>query len=399
MKITYLYQYFGTPKGSWSTRVYELCKIWVDQGAKVTVITSPYDKSDIQVDKLITKREIDGINLIIINAGDSNRYSIAKRAYKALLFATIATYYAIRVKSETVIASSGPITIGIPGLLSTFFSKKKLVFEVRDLWPSGAIELGLIKSKILKKAFLWFESVCYSKSAFVVPCSEGMEMNIRNRFPKLETLVIPNACDIELFSKIDTDFQFPNWLNQNDKILLYTGSLGLMDACDEIIHGFNLLQNKINVKLVFIGDGTERKQLEELVSSYKLENTVFFLGLIPKTEVVQWYKRALISFVVFKNYPILNTSSPNKMFDSFAAGVPIIQNTKGWISDIVNNFQLGFNVESNNPLSMMMAISDSIENKDLLFRYSLNVKQIAEEKYNRNTLGLTYLKKLNESFT
>ena len=399
MKITYLYQYFGTPSGSWSTRVYELCKIWVEHGAEVTVITSPYDKSDIQVDKLVTKREIDGINLIIINAGDSNRYSIAKRAYKALLFATISTYYAIRVKSETVIASSGPITIGIPGLFSTLFSKKKLVFEVRDLWPSGAMELGLIKSKTVKKIFLWFESVCYNKSAFVVPCSEGMEMNIRNRFPKLETLVIPNACDIELFSKIDIGFQFPNWLKQNDKILLYTGSLGLMDACDEIIHGFNLLQNKTNVKLVFIGDGSERKDLEELVSSYKLENTVFFLGLIPKTEVVQWYKRALISFVVFKNYPILSTSSPNKMFDSFAAGVPIIQNTKGWISDIINDYKLGFNVESNNPESMMMAINDSIQNADLLFSYAQNVKNIASEKYNRNTLGLTYLKKLNESIT
>ena len=36
--------------------------------------------------------------------------------------------------------------------------------------------------------------------------------------------------------------------------------------------------------------------------------------------------------------------------------VPIIQNTKGWISDIINDYKLGFNVESNNPESMMMAI-------------------------------------------
>ena len=87
------------------------------------------------------------------------------------------------------------------------------------------------------------------------------------------------------------------------------------------------------------------------------------------------------------------------MFDSFAAGVPIIQNTKGWISDIINDYKLGFNVESNNPESMMMAINDSIQNADLLFSYGQNVKKIASEKYNRNTLGLTYLKKLNESIT
>jgi len=399
MKIIYLYQYFGTPKGSWSTRVYEMCKIWIGQGVEVTVITSPYDKSDIVAKQLITKLKVDGINLIVINAGDSNRFSLLKRAYKAILFAIIASFYAIKLKSDILIASSGPISIGLPGLLGKFFSKKKLIFEVRDLWPSGAIEMDLIQSNLLKKAFLWFESICYNKSTFVVPCSEGMDLNIKNRFPHLKTLVIPNACDMQLFSQIDVNFQFPNWLAENDKVLLYTGSLGLMDACDEIILGFNLLSNKTNVKLVFIGDGSERKYLEDLVCKYKLENCVFFLGLLCKTEVVQWYKKAIVSFVVFKNYPILSTSSPNKMFDSFAAGVPIIQNTNGWISNIVDKYAVGFNVESKNPESMLIAIKSALENEDLMRNYGLNATKIATENYNRETLSLKYLEAINESLT
>ena len=48
IKITYLYQYFGTPKGSWSTRVYELTRRWAKKEVDVTVITAPYDKSDIK---------------------------------------------------------------------------------------------------------------------------------------------------------------------------------------------------------------------------------------------------------------------------------------------------------------------------------------------------------------
>ena len=45
-----------------------MCKIWIEQGVEVTVITSPYDKSDIVSNKLISKMKIDGITLIVINA-------------------------------------------------------------------------------------------------------------------------------------------------------------------------------------------------------------------------------------------------------------------------------------------------------------------------------------------
>lgn len=390
MKITYLYQYFGTPNGSWSTRVYELCKFWIEEGVDVTVITSPYDKSDITIDKLIEKTQYEGINLIIINVGDSNRFGVFKRAFRSILFAIISTYYAIKIKSDIVIASSGPITIGIPGLISTWFSKKKLVFEVRDLWPSGAIELGLIKSPFVKWLFLKFEAFCYRRSKLVVPLSVGMEEHIKTRFPDVKTLVIPNACDNALFKNVNNDFQFPFWLNDSDKILIYTGSLGFMDACDEIIHGFNLVENKTNLKLIFIGDGTERKYLEELVNGYQLKEFVYFMGLIPKTDVVQWYKRALVSFVVFKNYPILGTSSPNKMFDSFAANVPIIQNTKGWIYDLVNNENVGINVESNNKQSYKNAIELCLNNDRLISELKTNVARVSVQQFERKQLAFKY---------
>lgn len=397
MKITYLYQYFGTPNGSWSTRVYEMCKVWIENGVQVTVITSPYDKSDILVSKLITKTEIEGIKLIIINAGDSNRFGILKRAYRAFLFAVISTYYAVKIKSDFVIASSGPITIGIPGLISTWWSKKKLIFEVRDLWPDGAIELGLIKSGFLKMVFRKFESICYKKSAFVVPCSLGMEKNIKTRFLGVDTLVIPNASDNNLFNDYNGDFIFPNWLKSTDRVLIYTGSLGLMDACEEIIHGFNLIENKSDLKLVFIGDGSERKVLEKLTETFHLQESIFFTGLIPKTEVVKWYQRALVSFVVFKDFPTLGTSSPNKMFDSLAAGVPIIQNTKGWISDLVDQFQIGMNVEANNPVSMSHAINGVLNDQSLLETMKLNVRHLANNQFDRTKLAIEFYNKLNET--
>jgi hypothetical protein len=85
MRILFFYQYFGTRRANGVTRVYELTRRWVEQGHKVTVVTSPYDKSDIRAVKLIEKQTIEGINLIIINSGDSNRFQYLSE-FGVLLF-------------------------------------------------------------------------------------------------------------------------------------------------------------------------------------------------------------------------------------------------------------------------------------------------------------------------
>ena len=377
--------------------MYEMCKVWRDCGSEVTVITSPYDKSDIHSKKFVSRKNVEGINLIVINAGDSNKFGLIKRTYRAVIFALVSSYYSITIRADVLIASSGPITIGIPGILGKLFSRKKLVFEVRDLWPGGAVEMGLIKNNFLKKVFFWFERECYQSSSLVVPCSSGMQEDINSRYPQVRCEVIPNACDNSLFQiSLLNDFIFPNWLTEDSLVFIYTGSLGLMDACDEIIYGFNLLKEKENVHLVYIGDGTERSNLEDLARKYNLEEQIHFLGLIPKTEVVQWYKIALASFVVFKNYSVLSTSSPNKMFDSFAANVPIIQNTVGWIKNLVDEEAVGINVDPGNPESMAAAINLIISNQSKLELMRSNCRKLAFEYFDRTKLSRRYHNLLEE---
>ena len=395
MKITYLYQYFGTPKGSWSTRVYELAKRWVEAGHSVTVITSPYDKSDIKANGLVSHQEIDGIKLIVINAGDSNRMSIFLRAIKAIQFSLISAYYAIKTPTNLIIASSGPITIGIPGLIGKFIKRVPLVFEVRDLWPDGGIEMGLIKSKLLIKISRWFEKICYKQSSLIIPCSIGMESSILNRFPLKNTLVIPNACDLQLFQEKSMNLvNYPNWLNVNTKLFLYTGSLGFMDSCIEIIDGFSLLKDNQNIHIVFLGDGSERNELEQRVKYLKLTENIHFIGLVQKHEVVAWYHKSIASFVVFKNYSVLSTSSPNKMFDSFAAGIPIIQNTEGWIKNLVTKENCGINVIPNDAKSMMLAIEKIAHNTDIQQIQAANALRLAQTEFNRDILAAKYLNAL-----
>ena len=400
MRILYIYQYFGTPGGSWSTRAYELARRWVKEGHEVTVVTSPYDKSDIKATRYTERREWEGIRLIVIDSGDSNRLPVWRRAFNAVRFALTSAYYSVSEPSDVVIASSGPITVGIPGLLARWIGRRKLVFEVRDLWPQGGIELGLIKGSFKKKASYLFEAVCYRNSRLVVAASVGMEKSIRERFPGVRTLVIPNASDNDLFGKNALMRATPQDIAWNPEdldapLFLYTGSLGLMDAVDEILHGFARLKGRVAFRCLIVGDGAERKQLEELTRSLGLEEQVRFIGLRPKYEIAAYYAMATASFVVFKNRPVLSTVSPNKMFDSLAAGVPIVQNTGGWIRDLVAVHGCGFNIQAGDADSMAQGILGCYDGETMR-RMSEACTELARGMFDRDRLATLYLENLSE---
>lgn len=394
MKILIFYQYFGTPKGKWSTRMYEMTRRWTNQGHHVTVVTSPYEKSDISAERFIGRQKVDGVDLIVINSADSNRDHVLTRMFKAIIFSLVSCYYAVTIKCDVVMASSGPITVGVPALLAKWFRGKPMVFEVRDLWPDGAIELGKLKDGFLRRIAIGFEKMCYKNAKLVVPCSKGMEEGVLRKSPHSRTLVIPNASDVELFSNISEDDRKIPEQYIGKKLFLYAGSLGLMDEVEQVIEGMRLV-NASDVLWLVIGEGAERQHLESLVAKYHLNN-IHFLGIMPKLEVIKWFSRAEATFVTFRDLPVLHTSSPNKMFDSFAAGVPIIQSTKGWIRELVAETQCGINVEPYEPQQFAAAIEKLASDRGYRDELAVNARRLAEEEFNRDVLAAKYLKEISK---
>ena len=396
MRILVFYQYFGTPKGGWSTRYYEFTRRWVAAGHQVTVVTSPYYKSDIRAEGFVSRQSVEGVKLIVIDSPDSNKDSFLKRAWNAARFAMVSLWYALSVPHDIVISSSGPISTAVPGLLSKWIRRKKFAFEVRDLWPKGGIEMGKLSNPMLRNSALFFEKTIYINSDLVIACSEGMEKGVLDVWPSTKTLVITNSSDISLFAPSGDLPSFPEKFDRALPIFVYTGSLGEMDECSQILRGLSQVKSS-RFNLVFIGDGADRGHLERLAKTSSSPAEIYFLGLISKIEVIKWLGLATASFVTFKNLPVLHTSSPNKMFDSFAAGVPIIQSTKGWIFSLVEKEKCGLNVDPDSPHQFARAIEFLIENPEqakLMGQAALN---LAKTRFNRDILSEAFLSGLKKT--
>lgn len=393
MKVLYIYQYFGTPKGGWSTRVYEMARRWIVEGHEVTVLTSPYDKSDFKSGKgLIKIYQVEGIQVIVINISQSNKHSILYRMLTFILFSVISIYFTLKIKYDLIIASSGPISVGIPALIAKKLRKKPMVFEVRDLWPGGAVAMGLVRNNFLIRLLFYLERTLYENAAFVACASEGMAQNIKERYDNIRVEVIPNACDIELFQGVGSpSFEYPEWAKER-ALFVYFGSIGLMDNCEQILNAAIELKKRgnQNIRIVLIGEGAERATLINKAREYHLQN-VCFTGLIPKVQVVSWLKDCLATLIVFQPNSILDTSSPNKLFDSLAAGKPVIQTTQGWIKDLIDKKNIGLTVSPNRPVEMADALERLCQEQDLREEMGRNCLMVARNEFDRNKVSKAYL--------
>ncbi len=393
MKILVIYQYFGTPAGSWSTRIYEMTKRWVSEGIDVEVITAPYEKSDIKSSGFISSQIIDGIKLKVINSPDSNRLPFYVRALRAVSFSLFSIYYALFSKYDVLLVSSGPITVGIPLILAKIIRRKKTVFEVRDLWPNGMVELGLLKNPFAIKVAFYLEKLCYLNSNFVATASIGQRENIISRFPNLKTIVIPHGCDNDLFG-FKSEGSIPtNFLGK--KLFTHIGSLGLIHNISFWINVAVEISNIGNntITFIFIGEGAQRTMLEEMVASKGISN-VEFLGLMPKRELPIWVQNSYATLYATTNNPIQDTAAPNKIFDSFSAGVPIVQTTRGWVYDLVVEKKCGINVDLASPLETAKAIIIYAENSDLRKLHAENSMILSLDQFNRDFLSKRYLNEI-----
>ncbi|MDZ4715788.1 MAG: glycosyltransferase family 4 protein [Cytophagales bacterium] len=397
MRILYFYQYFATSEGAWGTRVYEFARHWIAAGHEVTVITSVYAKSDLVPGGWISKKNVEGIDLRIINIRIDNKQPKFKRISTFIQYAIISSWYALTMKADVVIVSSGPITVGIPGLVARWIRGRKFAFEARDLWPEGAVKLNLLKGSTAVSLAYLFEKICYNSAHVIVGLSPGIQRDIQKRFPSVRVECITNAANLSLFSDlVARPLNLPV-----GAYAIYFGNLGEVNHSHYLLDAASiLLKNKrSDIWIVLIGDGPLKSELKARVSDEELVNVLMY-ELMAKTTLVGYIQHALAAVIPLKPIPVFDTSSPNKLFESMAAGIPVIQTTQGWIKDFLADHDVGFTVDGNDPQMLVEKLVYLKDNPGLAEAIGARGKVVAARFFDKDYLAgnmLGILKSVHES--
>ena len=405
MKIIYLNQYFNFKDEPGSIRSFGLASGFVKLGHKVEILTSTSNKS-YQTRNRWTIVEKNGLKIYYLYLPYNNSMTYFQRTIVFTKFFLFCTFKLLSLKGDLVLASSTPITIGIPALINKWIKKTPFIFETRDIWPEAVIAIGAVKNKILQKVLYLLENTIYKNSAALVPLSVDMKNSIIRRYPNIiqkPIKVIENISDIEDFKN-----------NYNKKIsiikkkigykprfsILYAGTFGRVNGVKYVIElAHKLAQFDPTIIFILIGNGIEKKKIINFAIKKKVLNkNVFFFNSVSRKDLPQLYHEVDMgsSFVI--NIKALWVNSAQKFFDTMAAGKPILINYKGWQKRIILKKNLGYILPINLNNYEIKKFLLYTKQKKKLIKQRQNAQRVARKKYDINVAILKYNALINEVF-
>lgn len=390
MTILYLHQYFKTPKESGGTRSYEMARRFVEEGHRVTMITSDMDAKEYGD---WYQSDIEGIEVHRLPVPYNNKMSYSERIKAFFIFALKAGKKATSFDSDVIFASSTPLTIAIPAIRAKKKLKIPMVFEVRDLWPELPIAMGAIKNPVIKFAAKKLERYAYKHSKHVVVLSPGMKDGVvKTGYSVDRVTTIPNSSDIGLFTvKDESGKSFRgkyDWL-QDRPLVVYTGTLGHINGVGYLVEVAKEMKN-INpeVRFVVIGDGVEYQKIKELAIQYEVyEENFFMLGKIPKVEMPAVINAADVATSLFIDIKPMWANSANKFFDALAAGTPVAINYGGWQKEELNRSGAGIVMSPTDYIKATKDLNELLSDKNRCEKIGKNAKQLAMDKFDRDKLA------------
>lgn len=336
MRVIYIHQYFRTPEEGGAVRSYHLAKGLVKAGIEVEMITAGNQKE-------YDQKWIDGVKVHYLPVSYDQKFGFFKRVKAFFAFSSQAKKLLKKlVRPDLLYITSTPLTTGWIGL----WAKKNLaipyIFEVRDLWPQAPIEVGAIKHPFLIQYLRKLESRIYQNALSLVALSPGIADHLRKLSPASKVNLIPNFSDLTLFSPQKKSSLLLKKYGLEDQLTIaYTGALGQVNAVNELLELAKYAQEKNkDWQFIVMGRGSKEQELKAYAALHQLKQVRFF-SFGSKEKVQEVLSLADFAWISFAHLPVLKTNSPNKFFDAIAAGKAILVNHKGWVNQLVKQYELG----------------------------------------------------------
>ncbi|KGN42385.1 glycosyltransferase family 4 protein [Knoellia aerolata] len=339
MKILYIHQHFRRPDEAGGSRPFDMASRLVREGHEVIMLCAGREDRDYT---------IAGIRVLQLRSPYDNEMSLARRLFAFSTFAARATFTAAIENCDLVFASSTPLTVAVPALVTRRLRRVPMVFEVRDLWPEVPIRLGLIRNPFLISAAHKLERVTYTRSSVVVALSPAMVQGVRRVAPSVDVRLLPNTAQPQRFGSTNTrrhQLRSTLGIAPEHTLLLYAGSHGITYNIPWLLKVAALTRDA-GVRVVVLGQGTQTEALRASCRELGLDPAMVIRGEVSKDEVVDYYGAADAVVSCLIDDEALADNSLNKVFDAFASGKPLLFNHDGWLANLAASHGAGWRLDT-----------------------------------------------------
>ncbi len=208
----------------------------------------------------------------------------------------------------------------------------------------------------------------------VIAPSPGLRKEMEDFEIEAPIEVIPNGVDIKPFQEVtEAQDRARFGFSPDDLILVYVGRLGPEKNIPFLLRSFaGVAEAFDNVRLLLIGDGQERENVEDRVRYMNLSKKVHFTGEIPYDEMPSYLAMA-DAFVIASFMEV----HPLTVIEAFAAGLPVLGIDSPGVGDTIQDGRNGF-VTSNDLAAFTAKMVRLVTEHSLRQEMSENARKDAE---------------------
>jgi glycosyltransferase involved in cell wall biosynthesis len=260
----------------------------------------------------------------------SHDSSALRRAASYLSFGLAAAVFGWRDlrAADVVYVYHPPLTTAVGPWLSRVFGGAPYVLHVQDLWPDAVLEAGMVGRRPAGPLTRLLDRICrvaYRRAAAVVCIAPTMaELLAERGVPAARLDVVPNWADETLFFPVDRDQELADELGAGSGTsVMFAGNMGAAQALDTAVRAAAEVRDLPGFRLLLVGDGLHRPQLERLARELDADN-VSFLGSRPLEQMNAITAAADAQLVTLLDRPFLRGTVPSKLGSVMAGGLPVV---------------------------------------------------------------------------
>ncbi len=405
MRFLFLTQYYPPEVGAAQTRLHNIAKGLRKLGHEVRVITAMpnYPKGEVlpNYQGLRYFREvIDGIPVertwIVPTRDIGMRRLLSYASFQWSSFWPLLRA-ARKWKPNYILVESPPLFLGLSAIALKRLVKVPFIFNIADLWPDWAVEMGLLRKGSLYYAIArWLENWIYRESMWInIVVLEMQKALEAKRVLEEKILFLPNGVDTELFSPEPRPLKSALAQELYDRyqgkhLVLYAGTHGKYHGLEVAIEAAKLLEPRGDIQFLFVGDGAEKQHLMEYSQERRAGN-VEFREPVPPQVVAELLQISSIALSV-----IQIPTRAAKVFPAMAAGKPVVYAGIGEGADLIRKAQAGLVVHPKDSHALAEAVRTLVEDSHLAQTLGRNGAHYVRRYYDWSMLVSRWLSELQK---
>jgi glycogen(starch) synthase len=209
------------------------------------------------------------------------------------------------------------------------------------------------------------------ESAIIIVCSNSMRIDTRNQFrlPVDKIRVIPIGIEANKYDGVQVNKYLVReryGVKPGEKIILFIGRLTHQKGCEFLIRSIPYVSRYFDVKLLIVGDGYQRDELEQVAVTSGASNKVQFIGYLRDSELNQLLLSSDVMVVpsIYEPFGVV-------ALEAMAARLPIVASNIDGLAEIVRHEENGIMVFPKDSSSIAWGISR-------IFSDPVNTKRLVE---------------------